>query len=276
MAVRGGMEAADDLRRELADLLRSNADEISARLEQKYVEEYPRSRANFMDAGIIHQWTLDEIESLARTAETGDPTLRSYQGQYGDAVVDPHEPELTAFACFVSACLFEARHIAPMLFQLPVKDVAHVRSVRELFERVVQDVIAYNCELYAASVKQAGSLIRTWDILSGMVPQGEPADTPAKRYLAFADDRSGAACPCAFPGEERLTDREREVLRLLVEGRTNGEIASALGLRQNTVKNHVAHIFDKCAVNTRVELTALVLGAGRAERSKPDHSRLSM
>lgn len=263
------MEDSDGLRRELAALLRDNVDEISARLERKYVEEYPNSRANFMDACTIHQWTLDSIESLAQVVETGDVSLRTYRGQYGDAVVDPHEPELTSFACFVSGCLFEARHIAPFFFRLSTKGMSHVQAAKELFERTIQEIVAHNCELYAASVRQPGSLIRTWDILSGMVPQGEPDDTPAKRYLKPADDSSDSESFHSFPGEELLTDREHDVLELLVAGWTNGEIAAALGLRQNTVKNHVAHIFDKCNVNTRTEMVALFLG-GRQRGNSPD------
>ena len=203
------MEDSDGLRRELAALLRDNVDEISARLERKYVEEYPNSRANFMDACTIHQWTLDSIESLAQVVETGDVSLRTYRGQYGDAVVDPHEPELTSFACFVSGCLFEARHIAPFFFRLSTKGMSHVQAAKELFERTIQEIVAHNCELYAASVRQPGSLIRTWDILSGMVPQGEPDDTPAKRYLKPADDSSDSESFHSFPGEELLTARCR-------------------------------------------------------------------
>lgn len=51
-----------ELRRDLAALLRDNREEVAERLERGYVEAYPRSRANFMAASAIHQWTLDEIE----------------------------------------------------------------------------------------------------------------------------------------------------------------------------------------------------------------------
>lgn len=52
-------------------------------------------------------------------------------------------------------------------------------------------------------------------------------------------------------------------MRLAVSGKTNGEIAAALGMSQNTVENHMARIFDKLNVNTRAELVAKVLtGSG--------------
>lgn len=49
----------------------------------------------------------------------------------------------------------------------------------------------------------------------------------------------------------KLTDREREVLRLLVKGITNQEIARALFVTEATVKTHLAHIFTKLEVDSR-------------------------
>jgi len=50
-----------------------------------------------------------------------------------------------------------------------------------------------------------------------------------------------------------LTDRERDVLRLLVEGKTNRGIASALGIQKKTVDNHVGRILQKLRVDSRTE-----------------------
>jgi RNA polymerase sigma factor (sigma-70 family) len=48
-----------------------------------------------------------------------------------------------------------------------------------------------------------------------------------------------------------LTDREREVLELLTEGKTNKEIAEALVISTNTVKRHIKSIFSKLDIHTR-------------------------
>jgi DNA-binding CsgD family transcriptional regulator/tetratricopeptide (TPR) repeat protein len=53
-----------------------------------------------------------------------------------------------------------------------------------------------------------------------------------------------------------LTAREREVLRLLAEGLTNREIAARLFISQKTVGAHVAHIFEKLDVHSRLEAAA--------------------
>lgn len=65
--------------------------------------------------------------------------------------------------------------------------------------------------------------------------------------------------PLSRPRRDRLSAREREVYELLIEGRTNKEIATALFISEVTVKVHVRHILQKLGVRTRTE--AAVLGA---------------
>ena len=59
-----------------------------------------------------------------------------------------------------------------------------------------------------------------------------------------------------------LTERETEVLRLIVAGCSNREIADAIGASEGTVKNHVSSILSKLGVRdrTRAVLKALDLG----------------
>jgi DNA-binding CsgD family transcriptional regulator len=59
-----------------------------------------------------------------------------------------------------------------------------------------------------------------------------------------------------------LTEREREVLKLLAEGRSNKEIARRLELSPNTVKTHVAHLFEKLHVGRRMEAILLARELG--------------
>jgi DNA-binding NarL/FixJ family response regulator len=53
-----------------------------------------------------------------------------------------------------------------------------------------------------------------------------------------------------FPG---LTDREREILKLIAQGDTNGQIAENLSLSQKTVSNYVSNIFSKLQVADRAQ-----------------------
>lgn len=55
------------------------------------------------------------------------------------------------------------------------------------------------------------------------------------------------------PGEEELTARESEVLRMLTEGLSNREIALLLGISEHTVKFHITSIFGKLGASSRTE-----------------------
>jgi DNA-binding NarL/FixJ family response regulator len=55
-----------------------------------------------------------------------------------------------------------------------------------------------------------------------------------------------------IPGEQ-LTDREREVLKCMVDGLNNNAIAETLVVSLGTVKFHISNIFHKLGVNSRVE-----------------------
>jgi DNA-binding NarL/FixJ family response regulator len=72
----------------------------------------------------------------------------------------------------------------------------------------------------------------------------------------FARDARPAA---VFP---QLTDREREILALVAQHRTNPEIARHLGLSPKTVRNHVSNIFTKLQVAGRAELIIQAREAG--------------
>lgn len=63
----------------------------------------------------------------------------------------------------------------------------------------------------------------------------------------------------------RFTPREAEVAELMADGRTNAEIAEALGLSVFTVKNHVSSILTKVHAHSRTEATAIIL-RGRQPR----------
>lgn len=65
-----------------------------------------------------------------------------------------------------------------------------------------------------------------------------------------------------IPGKAVLTEREKEVLQLVITGATNREIAAALYISENTVKNHLCNILDKLHLQNRIQAAAYALREG--------------
>ncbi len=64
------------------------------------------------------------------------------------------------------------------------------------------------------------------------------------------------------PGEVKLTSREQEVLRLVVQGKTNQAIASELNISVKTVEKYMRAIFNKLNVSSRVEAAVFAVKEG--------------
>jgi two-component system response regulator NreC len=83
----------------------------------------------------------------------------------------------------------------------------------------------------------------------------EIADLVVKDYLASTD-------PAACTSSELLTAREREVLQLIVEGKTNGKIAEALKVSIKTVESHRHTLMMKLNIKSIAELTKFAIREG--------------
>lgn len=81
------------------------------------------------------------------------------------------------------------------------------------------------------------------------------------------DAVTGEAAPAAALAAdaepyERLTDREKQVLKLVAEGRSNKEVASLLGISVKTAMSHREHVMDKLDVHSRTDLIKFALRCG--------------
>lgn len=71
------------------------------------------------------------------------------------------------------------------------------------------------------------------------------------------------------PAPIHFSPRERQVVRLIMEGHSNQDIASALGLRIQTVKNHLSRIYRKLGLPNRVQLAVFAVGHGLGPSHDP-------
>lgn len=150
-----------------------------------------------------------------------------------------------------------------------------VRTTTELL-RVLPEVrilvlTMFDLDEYVAGAMQAGAhgfLLKTADAQELIAAvhacaAGEAVLTPAVLSRVAAHFvRSHAVRP--REGIDRLTEREREVLALVCQGMSNGEIAARLVVELATVKSHVAHILQKLSARDRLQAVVLAYRAGLA------------
>ncbi len=151
----------------------------------------------------------------------------------------------------------EVRRLSPA-----TKVVVLSRAVNELEE----------LEVLRSGAKGYSGPVGT-DVLFKMVDKVEQGEVWAGRKTigALLDEFYGGVGEFS-PGErntvqrelKRLTSRERQILRLLGEGASNKEIASALNVSVSTVKAHLTKIFRKLGQPDRVRLALYVAAIGRS------------
>ena len=91
---------------------------------------------------------------------------------------------------------------------------------------------------------------------NALVDRLEQALASSRAYIEAQRVHDGVARALA-----ELTEREREVLHLVIEGKSNKLIADALGISVRTVEVHRARVFDKMAVKSAVELANRLRGS---------------
>ena len=127
-----------------------------------------------------------------------------------------------------------------------------------------EDVVIAEAIMAGASgylLKDAGG-----DQILAAIAAAHSGETPLSPRIASALVRlirEREPAPATRSGElPRLTEREREVLGLIAEGRENNEIAAALVISPETVKTHVSSILEKLEADNRAQAAVTAVRAG--------------
>jgi DNA-binding NarL/FixJ family response regulator len=94
--------------------------------------------------------------------------------------------------------------------------------------------------------------------------RGEPFLYPAAVAALIRDYLERAARGETVPSDP-LTPRELEIVKLVAEGYSTGEIAEALTISPKTVEHHRSHVLEKLGMRDRVELTRYAIRRGLVE-----------
>jgi DNA-binding NarL/FixJ family response regulator len=114
-------------------------------------------------------------------------------------------------------------------------------SVARMLQQGVRGYLEKSCDLVA--VVQCLERVHAWEVvIARSLSESLPRD-----FETYRDGPSST-----------LTPREREVLSLVADGRTNGEIARQLYITEHTVKSHLAKILSKLQLDNRVQLATYV------------------
>jgi DNA-binding NarL/FixJ family response regulator len=148
-------------------------------------------------------------------------------------------------------------------------DAARVRCPALVLHRVDATVIPFDLSAELARALPNGRL----EMLPGASASlfFEDGDQVVDRLITFVEDPTAAHPITATAigrkrarGSGTLSPREIEVLRLLANGETNGQIAARLGISINTVERHVANTYRKIDARGRADATAWAIRNGVA------------
>lgn len=160
-----------------------------------------------------------------------------------------------------------ARALAAELPQARVALIARSFSKAELFEAVRQGVRGY-----ITKDVQLDTLVEAMR----QVARGEfflPQAATAMLLQELAANGGGGCDRSDAADRAKVTEREREVLELLVQGATNRDIAGRLQITENTVKVHLRNILDKLQLRNRQQAAAFAISSGLVHLQRGESSR---
>ncbi len=165
-----------------------------------------------------------------------------------------------------------------MDLNMPVcNGVEATRLIKQEFPEtrvVILTVSDEDDELFAAITAGAGGYLlkdlkpeELFELIRGVM-RGETPISAAVAGKLLREFRSRPRRETSPDGTQALTQREIEVLQLVTEGLSNGEIAARLYIVEGTVKNHLHNILEKLHLKTRLQAATYAMNEGLIPRPR--------
>jgi DNA-binding NarL/FixJ family response regulator len=184
-----------------------------------------------------------DIEVIAEAADGAEARDLAVRERPDLAILDVKMPKLTGLQA-TRAIRAHAPEVAVLILSMHDDE-------RYLFEALKAGASGYVLKTQADT-----------DLLAAIrsIERGEPFLTPKAQRLLIEDvlERGSA-------GEEKLTPREEEIVKLVAEAHTTKEIAGILHLSEKTVEHHRANAMRKLGMRDRVELVRYAIRRGLIE-----------
>lgn len=155
--------------------------------------------------------------------------------------------------------LIEARQVDVLIFDLPApraRAIALLRSLQRHQVHLVLLTATPSQDLLKDAVRRGVQAVVFKDMRPDRLLAAVREASEGRQTLLpeLAPLRGEGVAPGGAEAAASLTPRERQVVALAALGLRNRAIAERLGIKEDTVKMHLRHVYDKLALRNRVEL----------------------